>query len=293
MEIYPISEVERLTGIKAHTLRVWEKRYDGMLPHRTATNIRYYDDDQLRKLLNISTLVAAGFKISHLFGLDEAGISQLILSLKESNSADNHTTAFINELTAAMSAFDEVAFDKTFSAMLARFGMYDSMIKVVYPFLYNTGMLWTISNLMPAEEHFASNIIRRKLMAAVDSLPPAGAKGKLFVLSLPTDEFHDIGILFTDYIIRSSGHRTIYLGQNVPNSSLAVAMRKAKPAHVLTFLVQSHDVVRSLEEFSELAKSFPDIDILVCTRHRELIPSDVSYIKVLSAPADIFTYLRA
>lgn len=237
MSQYQIADLEQLTGIKAHTIRIWEKRYKLIEPYRTPTNIRYYNDAQAKKLLNVATLLAQGIKISRIAELQEEEIAHLIISGKDDLDNDAVCQTFINDMVASMLVFDEMAFEKAFSASVNRLGMYNAMLKVVYPFLNKTGILWSINEAMPVQEHFASCVIRRKLMAAIDGLPYPTRKKMKFVLFLPPEEWHEIGLLFSDYIIRSQGYPTVYLGANVPLEDLQGTINAVKPTHLLTFFI--------------------------------------------------------
>ena len=263
MSSYQMADLEQLTGIKAHTIRIWEKRYKLIEPHRTPTNIRYYDDEQVRKLLNVATLLACGGKISHIAELSDEQLNKQIQESQDQPSEDNSSTSFVNSLTAAMINYDEPGFDKIFSAAITRFGVYNAMIKVFYPFLFKTGILWITNEAMPSQEHFASNIIRRKLLAAIDGLMPAKKRNKKFVLFLPPGEWHEIGLLLSDYILRFNGCETIYLGQNVPYENLNAVITKLKPNYLLTFYVSRIDEYAVNEALKELCKCHKDTEILV------------------------------
>jgi DNA-binding transcriptional MerR regulator len=263
MNFYQISDLERLTGIKAHTIRIWEKRYNLIEPHRTATNIRYYDDDQAKKLLNVSTLLSEGFKISKISELSENEIHSHIQSLQKNQGDDSMCSAFIHDLIAAMLVFDEIAFEKSFSSAVTRFGMYHAMIKVFYPFLHKTGLMWRSSDAMPVQEHFANNIIRRKLISAIDGLPAFTKKAKKFLLFLPADEWHETALLLSDYIIRSKGYKTIYLGQNVPLQNLGEVIDSTKPSHLLAFFIARQSPEHVKEVVIDLSKRYKGAIILL------------------------------
>jgi MerR family transcriptional regulator, light-induced transcriptional regulator len=252
MEVYQINDLERLTGIKAHTIRIWEKRYSIIQPSRTDTNRRYYSGMQMRKLLNVTTLLSFGHKISKIAALSEEEICRQI-ELDSMDSGTSHANAgYINDLIACMMAYDEPGFEKVFSAAVLRMGLYDTMLHVVYPFLHKTGVLWSINKTVPVQEHFASCIIRRKLMAAIDGVLPPQKKSKSFMLFLPPGEWHEIGLLFADYIIRSNGYQTIYLGQNVPFENVAEIVDTLSVSYLLTFFVAS----RPANEIANLIKDY-------------------------------------
>ena len=265
METYSINDAERLTGIKAHTLRIWEKRYKTLIPHRTPTHIRYYDDDQLRRLLNIATLQQLGHKISRIMNYTDEEVNQHILASLESHSPINPYIVFINTLVTSMMNFDESTFERVFSTIVIRYGVFDSMLNVIYPFLRLTGVLWSTANIVPSQEHFASNIVKRKLMAAIDGLViPRVSKGRV-VLFLPSDEWHEMGLLFADYILRREGYETIYLGQNVPIANLENTMARTGITHLLTFVLTAGNLGETLSRLSAFAMQNQGCKIMLST----------------------------
>lgn len=292
MSYYQIADLEKLSGIKAHTIRIWEKRYGVIKPHRTTTNIRYYDDNQAKKLLKISTLLESGLKISRIAELSEKEINQQIQNIQQVGNDDVICTGYINELTSAMLSFDEALFEKTFSNAVVKFGMYPAMIKVFYPFLHKTGMMWSMAETMPVQEHFATSIIRRKLISAIDGLPLAQKKSKRFVLFLPPEEWHETGLLLSDYIIRSQGYPTIYLGQNVPLENLKEVIKEAKPTHLFTLYVTRKDLDQVQTELQYISKHYSALKILLAGS-QPVIQSVKKHknIQVLQNPADLLKAL--
>jgi DNA-binding transcriptional MerR regulator len=214
---YSIKELEQLSGIKAHTIRIWEKRYAFIKPQRTNNNIRYYSDDDLKKTINIALLNSRGFKISSLVGMSEAEITQKVLEISQTNS-DN--SVHVNELTVAMVSLDEEKFETTLSGFFLRYNFEQTVTEIVYPFLEKIGILWQTNNITPAQEHFISNLIRQKIIVGIDGLPLQPASRKKALLFLPENELHEIGLLFSHYIMRKSGYKTVYLGQAVPHKDL-------------------------------------------------------------------------
>lgn len=273
MKTYHIADLEQLSGIKAHTIRIWEKRYGLIKPTRTSTNIRLYDDEQLKKILNTSTLLTKGFKISKIAKMKEVEINKELDDLKQFSSPDVICVALINDLIAAMVSFNEVAFEITYSAAVTRFGMFEAMIKVFYPFLYKVGFMWIVSDVTPVQEHFASCIIRRKLMAAIDGLPSSNKKTKKFLLLLPPDEWHEIGLLFSHYIIKAKGYEVFYLGQNVPYENLGDIMKAVNPNFVLAFFVSR----KSDEELEGITRK----NLKVPTKTRLLASGNIDMMKII------------
>jgi MerR family transcriptional regulator, light-induced transcriptional regulator len=261
LSTYSINEVELLTGVKAHTLRIWEKRYGKFTPHRTSTNIRYYDDNQVRGLLNVCTLLDTGLKISRIMDMNDDTMNSEILKLAEQNTPEN-TEYYVNALIKHMLAFDEPAFDKVCSGIIVRMGMLDSVLRVFFPFLRKTGVLWTTNNAAPAQEHFASHIIKRKLLSAIDGLPVGAGSDKKFILFLPPEEWHELGLMLADYVIRSSSITTIYLGQNLPYESLALALEKTEASHLLTFIGAGAKAQEQIDAIENVAAQHNDPTVL-------------------------------
>ena len=257
MKHYRIAELEQLSGVKAHTIRIWEKRYNLISPERTDTNIRLYNDHQVRKLLNITALLASGVKISKVALLSENDIHSRVRQIQSKSNTDVATFSYINDLTSSMLDFNEELFENALTKAISQMGLFEAMTKVFYPFLYKIGLMWTTDGTMPVQEHFASNIIQRKLIAIIDALPPCTKKNKIFMLMLPPMEWHEIGLLFSNYIIKSKGFRTIYLGQNVPYDNVAPIIKLCKVTHVLIFLVsrRNESEVRELRKHLNLSAS--------------------------------------
>ena len=284
MQSYQINELERLTGIKAHTIRIWEKRYELIKPYRTDTNRRYYDDSQVRKLLNVTTLLSNGYKISKIASFSEIEINKLILNQAE--EPDETNAGYVNGLVKAMLAFDKKEFEGTLAAAIAANGIYYAVLNVIYPFLKKTGIFWVTDNSMPVQEHFASSIIRRKLITATDQLPQLTKHSKQFLLFLPPQEWHETGLLFADYILRSNGYETIYLGQNVPIENVHIISGSLHPAYMLLFYVATKPVSEIEKQISNLSKNNPDTSILVAGT-KELFADIKSVFKNVTYLSDV------
>lgn len=291
MKYYQIAELEQLSGIKAHTIRIWEKRYGLIEPERTDTNIRLYSDDQVRKLLNVSTLLTNGNKISKIASFTDTEINAQISKLQSESGNDVVSSYFINELISSMLEFDELLFEKTFLAAVTKLGMYEAMLGVFYPFLKKVGMMWITESAMPVQEHFASSIIRRKLMVAIDIQQTTIKSKKKFLLMLPEDEWHEIGLLFSHYIIREKGFETIYLGQNVPYQNMKTLMELTKPDYVLSFFIARRNE-EDLKNIRQQMGLTPSVNLLVAgnsevTKHLKLIKN----VHVLNSPHDLLKFL--
>ncbi|HLR91308.1 MAG TPA: MerR family transcriptional regulator [Balneolaceae bacterium] len=237
MNNFSISQIAQFSGIKPHTIRIWEQRYDALTPDRSEGNTRYYDGNQLRRLLNIVSLSGEEYKISELCRMPDERLFDLIRTTREKTPVNDPNEYFISQLIAAGMSYDEVYFEKLFSHCLIRYGMNDAYKQVIYPLLVRLGLMWASDDLPPAHEHFMSNIIKQKLLTATDSLPPASSASESWMLFLPENEFHEIGLLFANYLIRFTRRKVLYMGANVPLPSLSAAINSTLPDNLLLFLV--------------------------------------------------------
>jgi MerR family transcriptional regulator, light-induced transcriptional regulator len=261
MSTYSIKDLEQLSGIKAHTLRIWEQRYDILSPDRTDTNIRTYDDNDLKLVLNIALLKDHGYKISEISNMppEELAKEVLLISDKQLNYPDQ-----IHALTISMLDLDEERFEKIVSTNTLQFGFENMMINIIYPFLSRIGTLWITGSIGPAQEHFISNLIRQKLIVAIDGqLPSLRPGAKKYLLYLPEGEMHEISLLFANYIIRSRQNKVIYLGQSLPFSELGFAHGMHKPDYIFTVITSVPGQNEIQRYVYKLAKEFPDSKILM------------------------------
>lgn len=239
MNRFSISELSRFSGIQSHTIRIWEKRYNALQPMRSEGNTRYYDGEQLRRLLNIVSLMKVDRKVSELARLPDEKLDKLVSAFTLDVKAHDHEEYFISQLIAAGMDFNEAHFEKLFSHCLLRYGMPEAYKKILLPMLNRVGLMWSDSSIPPAAEHFISNLLRQKLYTAIDSLPPPTSSSSPWLLFLPEDELHEIGLLLAHYLIRQSGSRSVYLGANMPLSSLEDVIRSVQPGRILLFLVHN------------------------------------------------------
>lgn len=235
MDTYSMAQMETLTGIKAHTLRIWERRYGFPHPNRTETNIRFYSDEQLKKLLNVSILLNNGYRISKLSQMSDDEVHQKVSSIV--TSTDANTQGDIQALILAMLEMDEKAFNKIFNAYVIRKGLMGTVIDLIYPFLMQIGVLWITNKTTPAQEHFISNLIRQKIIAAIDMLPDPDPSAPGIALFLLEGEDHEIGLLLAYFIAKELGWRVYYLGQNVPSENIKDVVRIGNVKLMMTMVV--------------------------------------------------------
>lgn len=217
---FTIKDLENLSGIKAHTIRIWEKRYNLLTPERTDSNIRYYNITNLQKLLNVSLLYDQGYKISEISQLPEKHIPVKIRELATANYDNNQA---MNSLKVAMLNFDRNLFDYAYNQLLSTLSFREVFKQVLIPFLEEIGLLWSSDSITPAHEHFVSSLIKQKLHSNIEKLPvkPLEQSEKLFVLFLPLNEIHELGLLYLHFEIILHGYHSIYLGHSVPIESLS------------------------------------------------------------------------
>lgn len=258
---YSIKDIERLTGIKAHTLRIWEKRYNIVKPERSDTNIRCYNDENLKRLLNISILVKNGYKISKIADLDDEQINEKVL---ETSRLSHNYASQIESLIVSMIELDEVKFETVLNSVIIRLGFERTVFDILYPLFERIGILWQIGSINPAQEHFISNLIRRKMFVAIDGLPPpSSSDSKQFILFLPEWELHEIGLLLYDYLIRKKGHKVIYLGQSLPMDDLLSVSKIKTPDYILTSFTAAIPKNELRSYVDNIANNFQDQTILI------------------------------
>lgn len=235
-EGYSIKDLEVLSGIKAHTIRIWEKRYNLLEPDRTDTNIRYYDDEDLKRMLNISMLVKNGYKISKVSKWDANEIKETILSVSEGKNTESD---YIDRLMLYMINFDNVNFVKLTNEIINNFGFVEGVFKVFFKLFERIGMYWQVGSIFPAQEHYVTNIFRQKLIAEIDKLEDLDASRGNMLFFLPEGELHEISLLFYSLLAHKYGFNVIYLGQFVPFEDLEKIQNHLEIDYVFTAFINS------------------------------------------------------
>lgn len=291
MASYTIKDLEKLSGIKAHTIRIWEKRYGLIEPQRTSTNIRTYCDVDLKRLLNISFLNRHGLKISKIAQLTPEQLKDKIGHLQQ-NMSDHES--HIESLAIAMIEMDEDKFEKILSRSVIQMGFEETIIKIIYPFFTRVGVMWLTGAINPAQEHFVSNLIRQKLTVAIDSQIAGNNKNqKSFLLFLPEGELHELGLLFFAYLIKKRGHKIIYLGQSVPLNDL-IEVIKAKPCNYLVTAFISTFNGQNMYEYIKKLTEKTDFESLFISGNQvtELDKSKIpSKVKIVTSPVQFIEIL--
>jgi DNA-binding transcriptional MerR regulator len=245
MNAFTIKDLENLSGIKAHTIRIWEQRYSFLTPQRTETNIRYYSNDELQKVLNIALLNKYGFRISQIDKMSETEINEKILALSESEAQQER---LVNELIQAMTNVDMDVFENVLDSYISTNGIEKTITQILFPFLQRIGILWLTNHINPAQEHLVSNLIRQKLMVGIDRLKNAEQPQATALLFLPEGEYHEMGLLFVHYLLKNKGVKVYYIGANVPMKDVECVVSLKNPDLLYTHLT-SVAANFSLEKF--------------------------------------------
>lgn len=216
---FTIKDLENFSGIKAHTIRIWEKRYNLFEPKRTDSNIRYYDMDSMLKLLNVSLLYNNGIKISKIALLSD---DKMALSVKAHVFKDGFESNALNSFKLAMLNFDEGLFNQTYNSLISQTSFRTIFTEIFIPFLSEIGILWQVHSITPAHEHFITNLIKQKILINIEKLQflQPNKSAKKFVLYLPMNEIHELGLLYLHFELLFHGYHSIYLGQSVPVENL-------------------------------------------------------------------------
>lgn len=233
MNMFTIKDLENLSGIKAHTIRIWEQRYTFLKPSRTETNIRYYSNQELKTVLNIALLNKYGFKISHINKMGEDELQNKIVSL-------SHTEAYqeriVNDLIHRMIDLDSENFESILDNYIITKGIDKTITQIIFPFLERIGILWITNHINPVQEHLVSNIMRQKLIVGIEGVTTHTFVNKKILLFLPEGEHHEIGLLYVYYLLKKRGAKVFYLGANVPVQDVAFLCKYKSPDFLYTHL---------------------------------------------------------
>ena len=277
---YSIKDLEVLSGVKAHTIRIWEKRYNLLVPQRTETNIRYYTEEDLKKMLNVSMLVRNGFKISKVAKWDDKKISETILNLTSENTSESD---YIEQLILYMVNFDNINFYRLATKIINKMGLEEAITKVFFNFFVRIGTYWQVGSIFPAQEHYVSNIFRQKLIAEIDKLGIVHSRQETILFYLPEKEMHEMSLLFYSYLAHKMGYRVIYLGQFVPWNDLEKLKEQVRIDFVFTAFINSISK-ENLEIYLESVKELFDNQKVFITgwqvhSHNPKLPRNVKIVK--------------
>jgi len=278
MTKFTIRDLENLSGIKAHTIRIWEQRYSFLKPSRTDTNIRYYSSDDLKTILNISILNKYGYKISH---INNMSVNDVQARVAELNLAGAQQERIVNELIQVMVDLDIAGFEKIIDKQIAANGIEKVILRIIFPFFERIGILWQTGHINPAQEHLTTNIIRQKLIVGIDQARSLLKIKRSFLLFLPEREHHEIGLLLVYYLLKKRGAEVLYIGANVPLKDAQFVADTKKPDFVYTHLTSTSpgfNFEKFLKQTSEkISKPKIIISGFPTHGHKKVLPKNVEF----------------
>ena len=292
MNAFTIKDLENLTGIKAHTIRIWEQRYNFLKPQRTDTNIRYYSNNELKKILNIALLNRYGFKISHIGKMSDDDIHVKILGI---NNTEAQQERVINELIQKMIDLELVSFELVIDEHIRVKGIEKTIHKIIFPFMERIGVLWVTGHINPAQEHLVSNIIRQKLIVGTQAISNLIPTKKTALLFLPEGEFHELGLLFIQYLLKNRGIGVLYLGTNIPLEDVDYVVKHKAPDFIYTHLTSVSNLFNFDRFIMQSQKRFSSIPLIISGRlasiYDKSIPPNVHFKKSLQEVTAFVTEL--
>ncbi len=276
MAIYSISDLEKLSGIKSHTIRIWEQRYGVLRPKRTETNIRYYEDSDLQLLLNIALLNRHGYKISKIAAMTREDIAEKVSSVSDFKIG---LDAELDVLTLSVIEMDEYKFSRILDNHIEQLGFEETMLEVIYPFMEKLSLLWLTGSIKPVQENFITQLIRNKLIAAIEKEPlTTDRKAPKFILYLPRDEQQELSLLFMQFLIKKRGFQVINLGPNLALVDLKDACNIHHPDYVFTILSETFNREPIQRYLENLQNSAPESHLLLTgylvAAHSVKVPSN-------------------
>ena len=290
MNKFTIKDIENLTGIKAHTWRVWEQRYGIGMPQRKESNHRFYSNDNLKQILQIAYLYHGGIKISKIASFDN---DELRSKTVENTVTENEHAFFVKELIEASIDLDELRFEQTFAEALHRMGLENTFLKILYSFQQKIGVLWLTDHVIPAQEHFTSNIIRKKLTVAIDTLPLPGTDGtRRVLLFTPELEYHEIPLQFIHYKLRKKGIRVIYFGSNIKLNHLQLYAEQQSFTHILFHLVTNFTNQHANDYLDNLCKIFAGKQVLMSGSQVQQITKTPGNCTLLKSLDDLLKFME-
>ncbi len=293
MNDFTIKDLENLSGIKAHTIRIWELRYSFLKPRRSNTNIRYYDSEELKKLLNVALLNRYGYRISDISKMDPNTIRERIVSL---NSGEANLELMLNELLHGMIDLEMRSFEDIIDKHIASHGIDATIRRLIFPFLERIGILWLTDHVRVSQEHLVSNIIRQKLIAGINSCNIPVQSSEMVMIFLPEGEYHELGVLYVYYLLRCQGIKVLYLGADLPLAEVEYVVKLKQPAVLFTHLTALPHRF-SLENYlQQLTRKLPNQKVLVSGRvtrdYSKKLPANIHFKYSIDAVMSEMTLLK-
>jgi DNA-binding transcriptional MerR regulator len=290
MNQFSIRDIENLCGVKAHTLRIWEQRYQLFIPKRKESLHRTYDCDDLKELLRISFLYHNGYKISKIAGMSPEQIQEEVAKIKPQPC---NYEVFVHQLIEASLSLDKDTFDHIADELLAKMGMEKCILHVFYPFLQRIGLLWMTNHVIPAQEHFSSHIIRKKILAAIDALTVKNDDKYNVVIFSPPGELHEIPLLVINYLLRKRGIKTTYFGTSVATETLGYYAKHHPISHFYAHLITPIDSPGVNDSIATLCKTFASTPVIISGPASHCIQQQEANLTQLGSLGDVISYANS
>ncbi len=280
MNSFTIKDLENLSGIKAHTIRIWEQRYNFLKPSRSDTNIRYYSNDELKKVLNIALLNKYGYKISHIDKMGDVEVKEKIFSLTQLQAQQER---IVNDLIQCMIDLNIEKLEDILDDHIRARGIERTITQIIFPYMEKIGILWLTNHINPAQEHLVTNIIRQKLIVGIEGITSSLKVNKTVLLFLPEGEYHELGMLFMYYLLKSRGVATIYLGANIPLKDVEYVVNLKKPDYLYSHLTAVGHNFNFDKFISNITKKFKGTPIIISglltNTYEKKIPAHINFKK--------------
>ena len=283
MHAFTIKDLENLSGIKAHTIRIWEQRYSFLSPNRTDTNIRFYTNEELKTLLNVALLNKYGYKISHIDKMSETDLTEKIRSL---SSFEAQQERLLNDLINHTINLQLDEFEQIIDSYIANKGIEKTITQIIFPYLERIGILWITNHINPAQEHLVTNVIRQKLIIGIETATPHVNLGQTILLFLPEGEHHELGLLYMYYMLKVRGVKVIYLGSNVPTADIKFLSELKKPEFLYTHLTSVANNFNFEKFLNNVSSKIPNIPIVISGQlvqtYKKKLPENVRFMNSLN-----------
>jgi MerR family transcriptional regulator, light-induced transcriptional regulator len=288
MQVFTIRDIENLTGIKAHTLRIWEQRYDLFTPRRKESQHRIYDNEDLKQLLRISFLYHSGMKVSKIAALSQGQITELV---NQATVGNMNYRVFINQLIEAALDFDENRFIGILNQVTEKIGFENCVVDLCYPFLVKIGLLWSTNNVIPAQEHFTSYIIQNKIIVETEKLEVGNTLPSIVLMS-PKGEFHELPLLFINYLLKKAGWATVYLGSNIQTMEAAEVVNRVGMHYLYIHTLTNFTGLDIDDYFESVCKTFTNKKIVASGEAIQKVQRSFVNLILLRTKEQIYDFIR-
>jgi MerR family transcriptional regulator, light-induced transcriptional regulator len=285
---FTIKELETLSGIKAHTIRIWEQRYHFIKPSRTSTNIRTYSNEELKTLLSVALLNKYGYKISQINKMPEDERNRQILNIP---SEEVKTEWLVNRLIGCMIDLKTAEFEHLLDQHISEKGISATLKEIIFFFLNKIGILWQTGKIHPAHEHIVTNIVRQKIVSAIEGLKIPIQDEPKFLLLLPEDEHHELGLLFVYYMLKQKQIPVLYLGASVPLKDADFITNHKKPDYIYIHLTSVRSITSFKKFISGISSNYPQVQILLSGSAASVIKEKPENLRVFNSLPEVSAFI--